>query len=136
MRDRVNAANTAVIEIRRVRSQVEDRLKQSTDARLRAAAATLIASARAVEESIYQVRNQSNQDPLNFPIKVNNRLATLMSMAERGDGPPTSNMPELLRILSEELDVYLGRLTPVWSRDLAAVNAELVRLGLPQVERP
>jgi len=136
VRDRVNAANTAVIDIRRVRSQVEDRLKQSTDARLRAAAATLIASARAVEESIYQVRNQSNQDPLNFPIKVNNRLATLMSMAERGDGPPTSNMPELLRILSEELDVYLGRLTPVWSRDLAAVNAELARLGLPQVERP
>ena len=136
VRDRVNAANTAIIQIRRVRSQVEDRLKKSTDGRLSAAAAKLIANARAVEESIYQVRNQSNQDPLNFPIKVNNRLATLMSMAERGDGPPTSNMPELLRILSAELDGYLARLTQVWSTDLVAVNAELVRLRLPGVARP
>ena len=134
VRDRVNDANAAVIEIRRVRSQLEDRLKQSTDARLRAAADTLLANARAVEERIYQVRNQSNQDPLNFPIKVNNRLANLMSMAERGDGPPTSNMPELFRILSEELQGNLDRLTQVWSRDLAAVNAELARLALPKVD--
>jgi photosystem II stability/assembly factor-like uncharacterized protein len=136
VRDRVNEANTAVIEIRRVKRQLEDRLKQSADPRLRAAAETLVANASAVEESIYQVRNQSNQDPLNFPIKVNNRLANLMSMAERGDGPPTGNMPELFRILSEELAGYLGRLTQVWSRDLAAVNGELARLGLPKVERP
>ena len=134
VRDRVNDANAAVIEIRRVRSQLEDRLKQSTDARLRAAADTLLANARAVEERIYQVRNQSNQDPLNFPIKVNNRLANLMSMAERGDGPPTSNMPELFRILSEELQGDLDRLTQVWSRDLAAVNAELARLALSKVD--
>jgi hypothetical protein len=55
-------------------------------------------------------------------------------MAERGDGPPTSNMPDLFRILSGELDGYLGRLTQVWSRDLAAVNTELGRLGLPKVD--
>ena len=48
--------------------------------------ATLTTNASAVEENIYQVRNQSGQDPLNFPIKVNNRLANLLSMAERGDG--------------------------------------------------
>jgi photosystem II stability/assembly factor-like uncharacterized protein len=134
VRDRVNEANAAVIAIRRVKSQLEDRLKQSTDARLRAAGETLVANARAVEESIYQVRNQSNQDPLNFPIKVNNRLANLLSMAERGDGPPTSNMPELFRILSGELEAYLSRLTQVWSRDLTAVNIELARLGLPKLD--
>src|SRR5437762_9664115 len=134
VRDRVNEANTAVIEIRRVKKQLDDRLKQSGDARLRAAADTLRAHASAIEDSIYQVRNQSNQDPLNFPIKVNNRLANLMSMAERGDGPPTSNMPELFRILSEELQGDLDRLTQVWSRDLAAVNAELARLALSKVD--
>jgi hypothetical protein len=30
-----------------------------------------------VEDDIYQVKNQSGQDPLNFPIKINNRLANL-----------------------------------------------------------
>jgi hypothetical protein len=57
-----------------------------------------------------------------------------MSMAERGDGAPTSNMPELYRLLSAELQGYLDRLTQVWARDLAAVNAELVRAGLPKLD--
>jgi len=134
VRDRVNEANTAVIEIRRVKKQLDDRLKQSGDARLRAAADTLRAHASAIEESIYQVRNQSNQDPLNFPIKVNNRLANLMSMAERGDGAPTSNMPELYCILSAELQGYLDRMSQVWSKDLAAANVELARLQLPPLD--
>src|SRR5712675_1950396 len=50
------------------------------------------------------------------------------------DLPPTTNMPELFRILSEELQGYLDRLAQVWSRDLAAVNAELTRLALPKVD--
>ena len=128
VRDKAEEANQAVIAIRRVKTQVEERLKQSNDPALKAAADRLVANASAVEENIYQVRNRSGQDPLNFPIKVNNRLANLMSMAERGDGPPTSNMPELFRTLSAELQGYLDRLAQVWAKDLVAVNAELERL--------
>jgi len=130
VRDKVTEANDAVIAIRRVKAQLDDRLKKTTDERLKTLGATLTANASAVEENIYQVRNRSGQDPLNFPIKVNNRLANLMSMAERGDGRPTTNMPEIFRILSDELKGYTDRLAEVWARDLAAVNAELVRLGL------
>ena len=134
VRDRANEANQAVIDIRRVKAQLDDRLARSKDSVLAARGATLRTDASAVEESIYQVRNQSNQDPLNFPIKVNNRLATLMSMAERGDGAPTNNMPEIFGILSTELGGYLTRLGDVWRTDLAATNAELRRLGLPVLD--
>jgi hypothetical protein len=65
-------------QIRAIEAQVADRLTKSNDGRLRTAATALTTSLDAVEESIYQVRNQSGQDPLNFPIKVNNRLATLL----------------------------------------------------------
>ena len=37
------------------------------------------------------MRNQSGQDPLNFPIKINNRLASLLSSVNRGDGRPIGN---------------------------------------------
>ncbi|MFL5605959.1 MAG: glycosyl hydrolase, partial [Gemmatimonadaceae bacterium] len=96
--------------------------------------ATLRTNASAVEERIYQVRNQSGQDPLNFPIKVNNRLATLLAMVERGDARPTNNMPEIFGILSTELGQYTARLTQVWNTDLAATNAELARVGLPLLD--
>ncbi|MCA9736026.1 MAG: glycosyl hydrolase [Gemmatimonadota bacterium] len=133
VRDKVTEANRAVIAIRNVKDQLEDRLERSDDGRLASAAETLETNASDVEENIYQVRNRSGQDPLNFPIKVNNRLANLMSMAERGDGPPSTNMPEILGILSDELKGYTDRLDRIWATDLAAVNRELQRLGLPTI---
>ena len=93
-----------------------------------------------MEARIYQVKNQSGQDPLNFPIRVNNRLANLLSMAERGDGPPGNHMEEIYQILSKELDGHLKALDAVWRTDLAALNRELARLRLtpvdPQCARP
>jgi len=80
------------------------------------------------------VRNQSGQDPLNFPIRVNNRLANLLAMAERGDGRPTNNMPEILGILTTELRGHTDRLAQVWRTDLAAVNRELRRRSLPAID--
>ncbi len=134
VRDKVTEANDAVIDIRRVKTQLDDRLKRADDAALKEKSATLRTNASGVEESVYQVRNQSGQDPLNFPIKVNNRLANLLSMSERGDGRPTTYMPEIFGILSTELKGYSDRLAQVWKTDLAAVNAELARLKLPPID--
>ena len=86
IRDKVNEANLAVIEIRRVKAELEERLAASEDEGLGEAGERLRVAASEVEGDIYQVRNRSNQDPLNFPIKVNNRLANLLSMSERGMG--------------------------------------------------
>ena len=128
--EKVNEANSAVISIRNVKSQLDDRYAKSDDAALKAAGTTLVTNASAVEQDIYQVKNQSGQDPLNFPIRVNNRLANLMSMAERGDGRPTTYMPEIFQILTRELEGYTDRLDEVWATDLTKVNDELRRLGL------
>lgn len=134
VRDRANDANLRVIEIRRVKAQLEERQARRSDSRLSNAARALLANASDVEDDIYQVKNQSGQDPLNFPIRVNNRLANLLSMAERGDGRPTTYMPEIFGILDAELKGYETKLQQVWARDLEAVNRELGRLGLPPID--
>lgn len=135
VRDRTNDAQGAVIKIRRVKDQLDDRLKRATDdAQLKSTGEVLRKNASAVEENVYQVRNRSNQDPLNFPIKVNNRLANLLSMSERGDGPPGTYMPEIFDILSKELGGYLKTLDQVFTTDLGAVNRELTRLKLPPID--
>ena len=135
VRDKATEANMAVISIRRVKAQLVDRRKKAAeDAALKAAGGTLVTNASVVEDSVYQVRNQSGQDPLNFPIRVNNRLATLLAMSERGDGRPTTNMPEIFGILKTELGRYGTQLTKVWGTDLVAVNKELQRLHLPPLD--
>ena len=134
IRAKVNEANQSVIAIRWGKAQLEDRLEQSDDARLAETGERLVASASDVEANIYQVRNRSNQDPLNFPIKVNNRLANLLSMSERGDGRPGNNLEEIFQIMVDELRRYTDRLEEVWATDLADVNRELERLGLETLD--
>jgi photosystem II stability/assembly factor-like uncharacterized protein len=134
VRDRATEANRRVVEIRRVKSQLEDRYARANDLALHAAGDTLSAHASAVEEKIYQVRNRSGQDPLNFPIRVNNRLATLLSMNEQGDGRPTNNMDDIFGILTNELTGYETQLRQIWRTDLVRVNGELTRLSLPPLD--
>lgn len=136
VRDKSSEANRAVIAIRRIKADVGERTKSSNDRALRTAADRLVTKLSAVEERIYQVRNQSGQDPLNFPIRVNNRLANLLSMAERGDGPPGTYMPEIFDILVKELAQYTGQLSEIIRTDLAAVNDRLRALGITAIDAP
>ena len=86
-----------------------------------------------VEGEIYQVKNQSGQDPLNFPIKVNNRLASLLGIVSAGDSRPIGNAPVIFKMLSADLKELSDRLARVLAGDLVAFNAEAKRLGLETV---
>ena len=66
-----------VIEVRELKKQMDDRLKKNSDAALKTALDAFREKLTAVEEEVYQVRNRSGQDPLNFPIKLNNKMAAL-----------------------------------------------------------
>jgi hypothetical protein len=133
VRDKLSEANNAVIQIRDLKAQVADRLGKSQDARLRTAGNTLTRNLSAVEEEIYQVRNQSGQDPLNFPIKINNRIGTLNRTVNTGDGKPIANAEPIFNDLVAELKVQTDRLQQVLNADLTRLNAELRRLGLEEV---
>ena len=122
-----------LIQIRAIKTQVADRLSKSQDAQLKAAGDKLVKNLSAVEEDIYQVKNQAGQDPLNFPIKTNNRLASLLSMVNHGDGRPIGNAPVVFKDLTAELKNETDRLTETLLGDLVAVNAQLKRLGLDPI---
>ena len=105
IRDRVSQANEAVIKIREIKAQL---IKADPIANKK-----IIDRLSGIEENIYQVKNQSAQDPLNFPIKVNNRLAALESSIEVGDARPTDASYKVYDELSAELQKYLDDLDSV-----------------------
>jgi photosystem II stability/assembly factor-like uncharacterized protein len=130
LRDKVSEANGAVITIRDLKTQLADRAKKATDASLKAKADTLAAHLSAVEEDIYQVKNQSGQDPLNFPIKINNRIASLLGVVANTDAKPIAAAYPIFTDLKGELKVQTDRLDRVIKMELTPFNAELTRLGL------
>jgi len=134
IRDKTTEANDTVIRIRDLKSQVTDRLSKSNDAGLKTAGDRLATNLSKVEEEIYQVKNQSNQDPLNFPIKINNRLASLLSIVGRGDARPVGNAPAIFKALVGDLREQLDILAKVLASDLVAFNAAATKLGLTPVK--
>jgi hypothetical protein len=81
-----------------------------------------------VEEEIYQVRNQSGQDPLNFPIRTNNRLASLLRVANSGEGRPTGNVEPIFNDLIAELRAETDRLEKVIGSQVGPFNQMLQRI--------
>jgi hypothetical protein len=126
IRDKVNEANNAVIRIRRIKTDIAERAKDGPQ-EVQAAAEQLSKSLSVVEEDIYQVRNQSGQDPLNFPIKTNNRLASLLRVAITGEGRPTGNVETIFNDLVQELNAETERLNKVITEQVPPFNRMLER---------
>ena len=134
IRDKVTEANNAVIQIRDIKKQVGDRLTKSQDGTLKETGDRLTTKLGGVENEIYQVKNQSGQDPLNFPIKVNNRLASLLGVVTRGDQRPIGNAQPIFSDLKAELKVQTDLLQKILNTDLAAFNAQATKLGLEPIK--
>ncbi len=133
VRDQVSAANEMVIEIRKINKELRDRADKSHDESITAASASLRDQLSTIEEELYQVRNRANEDPLNFPIKLNNILAALARSIETGDRKPTDQALEVEKELTERLNKVQTRYDQVVGADLTKFNGLVQQRGLPQV---
>jgi hypothetical protein len=124
---RVSDANRAVMRIRDLKQQVVARLGATPPAHLREVVDAVVGKLSAVEEAIYQVRNRSPKDPLNFPIRLNNRIAALQESIEEADAKPTRQARAVFAELSAELEGHLDLLRQVESKELVSLNRVLAR---------
>jgi photosystem II stability/assembly factor-like uncharacterized protein len=136
IRDTVSKANQAVILVRNIKPQIKDRqgkLDSKTGPTAKALEA-LEQTLTAVEVQVYQVKNQSFEDPLNFPIMLNNKIASLQGIVESSDSQPTDQTYEVFKLLSGKLDEQMGKLDTAVEKDLPRVNQMLQRQKLPAIE--
>jgi photosystem II stability/assembly factor-like uncharacterized protein len=131
--DRVTAANDAVVQIRHLKTQIQDRAGKTSEASIKTAADTLSTRLTAIEGEIYQHRNRSSQDPLNYPIRLNNKLAALQGIVESGDYKPTDQAQAVFKELSGRLDKELANLDTLLTSDLTAFNRQLEAAKLEPV---
>jgi photosystem II stability/assembly factor-like uncharacterized protein len=136
LRDRVSEANESVIAIRSIKSQVDERIRTANKPEITRAGEALKQSISVVESELYQVKNRSSQDPLNYPIKLNNKIGALMGVVESAESAPTAQSSEVFRDLSTQLDAQLAKLNEIYGRDLDGLNRLLRANGLPQITRP
>ena len=132
---KVSQANDAVLLIRGVRAQIESELGKASDPQVRRSGEDLEQRLSAIEASIYQTRNRSSQDPLNYPIMLNNKLAALAGVVEDGEAAPTEQDYAVFSDLSQRLDRELQSLDKLLETELPPLNAKLAAAHLPPIER-
>jgi photosystem II stability/assembly factor-like uncharacterized protein len=130
IRDKLSETHNAIIQIRDVRKQVDDLLKrlagQPNSKPVSDAGTALNKKLTEVEEALYQTKNQSSQDPLNFPIRLNNKLAALAGVVSGSESPPNDQSFAVYDELVAQIDAQLQQLAQVMKTDVPAFN-QLVR---------
>ncbi len=124
-----------MVQIREVRRQLEEFAKRD-DIKITDAAKALIRKLTAIEEELYQTKNRASEDPLNFPIKLNNKLAYVLGTVENSESQPTSSSYMVYEDLAPKVNAQLRALTAVLSQDLSAFNQTVRDSNAPAVTVP
>ena len=114
VRDEVSRANQQIIDIRSIKNNMRFILDKTEDnIELQEMINKYLNDISVIENNIHMTKNQSRQDPLNFGIRINNRIAFLLADSQRGDYPPTDQSKEFFSQVKEELDIEIINLKAI-----------------------
>jgi photosystem II stability/assembly factor-like uncharacterized protein len=135
--DKLSETHNAIIEIREIRKQIDDLLKrlrgQPNFKTINDASTVLNKNLTTIEEALYQTKNQSSQDPLNFPIRLNNKLAALGGVVSGSDYPPTAQSYVVYDDVVAQIDAQLQKLAQILKTDVPAFNQLVREQNIPAV---
>jgi photosystem II stability/assembly factor-like uncharacterized protein len=140
VRDKLSEANQGVLDIRKLRADIQymqTKLKGDDSAESILESLTdLNDEMTVIENNIHETRNEAYQDPLNFGIKLNNRLAYLATHAASGDFPPTDEAQAYKKEVSAQIDQEIAALDQLLSIRLPTINAMVAQQGIEVLSKP
>lgn len=130
----VDKAHKRIKKIREINGQLKAFKTRYGDAEaltdLIEQADTLMKSFSSIEEALYQTQNRSGQDPLNFPIRLTNKLAHLNALVGMDDFPPTQQDVAVKNELTAAIEKELSRFDELVSQQVTSFNTAFRDLKL------
>jgi hypothetical protein len=130
----IDKAHKSIKKIRKINAQLSSFIKQYENEEavsdLVAKAKELKKSFSEIEKALYQTKNKSNQDPLNFPIKLTNKLAHLNSLVTMDDFPPTAQDIAVKNELSAQINTELDTFDTLITQEIKSFNDSFNSLKL------
>jgi len=131
IRDKLSAVNRAVVEIREAKKQLARYQKED---KVAGAAKDLDKKLSEIEEALYQTKLKAGEDALNFPIKLNNKLAALKGDVEESDTAPTRQEQMFYEEIATQSNAEIEKLKKLLDGDLPAFNKQVRDANIPAVE--
>jgi photosystem II stability/assembly factor-like uncharacterized protein len=134
VRDEVSRANQAILDIRALKKDInylKEKIASNPDAEeLRGLLKSFTSDMEVIENNVHMTKNESYQDPLNYGIRINNRLAFLLADQQRGDFPPTDQAVAFFTEVKAELEVELKDLDELIETELPKINEAAKPFGI------
>jgi photosystem II stability/assembly factor-like uncharacterized protein len=133
----VTEAHDAIADLRSLREQFAALVKRTPEgvARQQVEAATTAAdeALRSVEETLYQTKSKSSQDPLNYPIRLTDKLLGVLSAVNFAEYGPTAGQRAVAAELSAKIRAELQRCQQLRDHHVAEVNRLALELSVPHI---
>jgi len=127
--NKMTEIHKALKNVKKVRSQVGLLKKSIKDKKkhkdLIDFADKLVKDMTVVEETLYQTKSKSGQDPLNFPIRLNNKLAHLNSLTRIGNYAPTQQAIDFKNEITKQIDLELAKLNKLFNNGVKELNTKV-----------
>ena len=137
VRDKLSETHDAINTLRNIRQQVEDWEKRTRERKdheaVSSAARSLKEKLSPIEDELTQSRAKTRQDTMNFPAKLNGKLAWLAGVVASAQAAPTRQQYELYADLAGRIDVQIQRLQEIIDTDVAAFNGLMRESEMPAV---
>ena len=138
IRNRTTEINEKILTIRSIKGQVNtltSLMKESgfKNDNITKAGKDLVKSLSTIEEELIQVKSKSRQDPLNYPIKLDNKIAALVGVVSSIDAKPTAQSYDVLEDLVSQAQVHYKKLNKVLTDDLYKFNDMVSDAAVPAV---
>lgn len=137
IRDKLTSTHSGIKQIRDVREQIAGigkRIKDLPDTSdVTEMGKVIEKKLTQIEETLYQTKAKSSQDVLNFPIRLNNKLASLAGNVGSGDNRPPDSAIQLKDELIKQIDAELTSLKQVVNDDVKRFNELLTQKKIPNV---
>jgi photosystem II stability/assembly factor-like uncharacterized protein len=138
VRDKLTETHKALKNIKKIRKQVAVLKKAISDKKahkdLITFADDIVKRMTVIENNLYQTKSKSNQDPLNFPIKLNNKLAHLNALTGMGNFKPTDQAYAFKKEVTAAIDKELKNLYQIFNNDVKQLNDKVKASGIDLIK--
>ena len=118
-----------VVDVSEMKSTTEEVIEENEEMTRRLK--ELAIAINEIENALVQTKAEAIQDVLNFPIKLNNKLAALKNTVATGYGRPTTQQYAVFNELAEKVDNQLTKLNAIWNGEYEQVIEEIENPVLP-----
>ncbi len=136
VQNKFNEVQKGIKDIRTLRTQMNEFVaRQGKDCpkEIKDMSTSINKELTAIEETLYQTKSKSGQDPLNFPIRINDKLSGVFDVANSGINAPSKQSKDVFTDLSSQADVQLNKLKKIIAEDVPRFNQLIRDKSLPVI---